>query len=221
MVAEAAEHGSVASSRKRRRPGFALFAAVIIIAVIAVISTVVAVTLSGDNDQDRVERAADVLARLVAAIDTTRTASIGTSFAGVVRKYPSRLSQLYTKIGSGDLECRAASALTFGTTPAGNWLGPYYYAPIGTAGYLVAPGFFASDLLHGGMNGTTVDTLAIELTNVSLSDAQLLQLFVDRNGLSNGLGKAVKYSPRDGSSPVTVEYVIFAGAANGLSAGCT
>ena len=211
-----------ASAPRQRRRGFALFAAVIIIAIVMVISTVVAVTLSGDNDQERIERAADVLGRLVAAIDTTRTAVVGTSFAGVVTKYPFRLSQLYTKILSTDIYCRSPS-LSSGHTYAAlssNWKGPYYYAPISTAGYQIAPGFFASDILHAGPPTGAVDTLAIEIPNVSLADAQELELFVDKNGISNGLGNWVKYSPRNGTSPVTVEYIIFKGAASALSNGC-
>ena len=209
-----------------KKRGFALLVAVIVVAVIAVLATVVTVTLSGDNDQDRIEAAADVLHRLGAAIDTTRVSS-GASFAGNVTKYPSRLSQLYTAIVATDTYCSPGPP----TTPkpysglSGNWRGPYHWAPIGPGSYRIAPGFVANNVLHIGPSTGAVDTLAIEMPGVSLPDAQKLELFIDKNGISNGLGNFVKYSPRDGTTPVTVEYVIFINPAGafqraGLTGGC-
>ena len=200
-----------------RRGGFALLLAVIIVAIVAVLATVATVTLSGDNDQDRIEKVADVLHRLAAAIDTTR-ATTGASFVGNVTKYPSRLSQLYSQIKSTDFRCTPGLATTF-LTFAPNWVGPYYLVPISTTGYPIASGFTANDILHIGPPTGAVDTLAIEIPNVSLADAQLLELFVNKTG-PTGLGRPVKYSPRDGSSPVTIEYVIFAPASQGLANGC-
>src|SRR5438477_7609431 len=81
MAADPMHPARDSAGKRLRRKGFALFAAVIIIAVIAVLATVVAVTLSGDNDQARIEKTADVLHRLAAAIDTVRI-STGASFDG-------------------------------------------------------------------------------------------------------------------------------------------
>lgn len=194
-------------------------------AVVMVLTTVVLVTLSGDNDQDRIERAADVLHRLAAALDTTRVGApnpTSPSFVGQVTKYPQRLSHLYTHIQAIDLQCNSPGlAVKQYSANASTWKGPYYLVPIPTTGYQIAPGFVANDLLHVGPPTGAPDTLAIEIPNVSLADAKLLELFVDRNGISDGTGNWVKYSPRDGTTPVTVEYVIFSLSRPGYAGGCT
>src|SRR5215212_3333689 len=73
MAAERKSGASVWSRGARRPIGFALITAVVAIAIVAVLATTMLVTLSGDNDQARIERTADILHRLVAAIDTART----------------------------------------------------------------------------------------------------------------------------------------------------
>jgi type II secretory pathway pseudopilin PulG len=192
MAAEARPDSAPRTAEPRRRIGFALFAAVIVIAVIAVMATVVAVTLSGDNDQARIERTADVLHRLVAAMDTSKTF---TSFGANVTQWPGHLSQLTTKIASsGDLSCSGA---VYGTKNAPNWKGPYYLVPIPTTGYQIAPGFFANDLLVK----VSTTNLAIQMNGVSLHDAQGLELFVEKT--STGAGPVVTFALTD---PTTVQY---------------
>lgn len=178
------------------RRGFALFAAVIIIAVIAVMATVVTATLSGDNDQDRIERTADVLHRFMAAIDTTRSGT-GASFGGMVTKYPAKLSQLTHKItglSATDLDCSAAQ---YSTTNAGKWRGPYYLVPVPTAGYRIGPGFFANDQLVK----VSTTNLAIQMNGVSLADAKALELTVEK--LATGAGPVVTFALTD---PTNVQY---------------
>lgn len=184
----------MAAKASRQRSGFALFVVIVMFAVAAIIATVVLGTLSGDNDQDRVERAADVLHRLVAEIDTSHGG--GQAFAGQVSVWPSKLSQLYTPITSSDLQC---SGQTYKTQQVTSWRGPYHLVPIGTSGYNIAPGFFANDAL------TTLSKtdLAITIPNVSLADAQALDLFVDK-ALSSTTG-VVTYS---GTTTQTVLYHI-------------
>lgn len=203
MAAETGPQPQAAAAGPREKRGFALFAAVIIIAVIAVLATVVTVTLSGDNDQARIETAADVLHRLVAAIDTVKSSSLGASFAGQVvggtaSMYPGRLSQLTHKLnsaaGSTDKSC---ANVVFPTANAANWRGPYYLAPIPTTGFNVAPGFFANDLLVR-VSGTD---LAIQMDNVKLWDAQRLELIVEKK--STGAGPLVTFAATD---PTSVRY---------------
>lgn len=180
--------------RHPKRRGFALFAAVIVIAVVAVLATVVAVTLSGDNDQDRIERAADALHRLVAAMDTVSTTT-GSSFGGMVTNYPGRLSQLTHKISAaGDLNCSGA---VFGSTNAPKWRGPYYLVPIPTTGYPIVPGFVANDQLVK----VSLTNLAIQMNNVSLHDAEGLELIVEKK--STGAGPVVTFALTD---PTVVQY---------------
>jgi type II secretory pathway pseudopilin PulG len=183
--------------RRRQSDGFALFAVVVILTVAAILATAVAVTLSGDNDQARIERAADILHRLVAEIDTTRVAT-AQSFRGQVAKHPGRLSHLYTKILTTDRSCNG----TYSGAQVGNWRGPYHLVPISTAGHNIAPGFFAQDSLVR----LTANDLAIEIPNVSLADAKGLELFVEKK--SDGSGPIVTYAPTGGTSPVVVRYHI-------------
>jgi hypothetical protein len=183
---------------RRNRPAFALFVVIVAIVVAATLAAIVAVTLSGDNDQARIERVADILHRFVAEIDTTQAAS-GQSFIGQVGKYPSRLSHLYTKILNGDLTCKGN---TYGGGGAGGWRGPYHLVPIATTGHYLAPGFFANDVLTNLSN----TDIAIEMQNVNLDDAKALELFVEKK--SDGSGPIVTYAPTTGTSPVVVRYHI-------------
>ncbi len=171
-------------------PGFALFTAVILIAVMAVLSVVVFVAFAGDNDRERIERTADVLHRLVAAMDTTKSV---TSFGANVGKWPGKLSQLVIPItgAAPDLSCSGA------TFTAANWKGPYYLAPIPTTGYPIAAGFTANDAL---VKVNTL-TLAIVMPNVSLKDAQSLGLEVENK--ATGAGPVVVFSS---TNPTTVQY---------------
>lgn len=196
----------------RPRRGFALLAAVIIVAVVAVVATVVTVTISGDNDQDRIERAADVLHRLVAAIDTVRSSS-GASFGGSLgaTKYPFKLSELTHRISTSDLSCAGASGTPYAGGDVTNWRGPYYLAPIPTTGYRVAPGFFANNQL---VKVSTTD-LAIQMDNVSLADAKALDLLVDRRADGGG-GAAASATIRVTfalTDPTSVRYHIFSSVA--------
>ncbi len=170
-------------------PGFALFTAVIIIAVIAVLSAAVLVAFAGDNDRERIERTADVLQRLVSAMDTTKTV---TSFGANVGKWPGKLSQLVIPLtgAAGEVSCSGA------TFTVGNWKGPYYLAPIPTTGYPIAAGFTANDAL---VKVNTL-TLAIVMPSVSLKDAQLLGLEVDNK--TTGAGPYVVFSSTNPTTSV-------------------
>ncbi len=190
-----------------RRRGFALFAVILIVLVTAVLATVVVTTLSGNNDQYRIENAADVLHRLAAEIDTTRLTS-GQSFRGQVTVYPSKLSQLYTKILNTDIQCSSTGTTQFGSTNGPKWRGPYHLVPIPTTGFQIAPGFTANNAI----SRVSATVIAIQMPNSSLDDAKALELFVDRNGKSDGTGPVVVFSLTD---PTTINYRI-----NNLGTGC-
>src|ERR1041384_4075290 len=181
----------------RLRRGFALFAVLVIFAVGAILATVIYVTLSGDNDQARIEKAADVLHRLAAEIDTSRVTT-GQSFAGQVTVWPGKLSELYTKITASDKQCNGTGFLT---TQVNNWRGPYHLVTISTAGHNIALGFVAQDALVKVSNSDE----AITITTVALDAAKRLDLFVDK--VADAVNGVVSYTPT-GSSPVTVSYHI-------------
>ncbi|MBA3646615.1 MAG: hypothetical protein H0W63_10620 [Gemmatimonadaceae bacterium] len=191
-----------ADGRRSSFQGFALFAAVIVIAVIAVLSTAVLVAFAGDNDRERIERTADVLHRLAAAIDTLGSSTQpAPSFRSDVGKGPGKLSQLVTKIlPTTDFNC---AGVAYTTTTAGNWVGPYYYAPIPTPGYPIAAGFTANNTLVK----VTTTSLAIVIPGVSLADAQSLELVVE--GKNSGAGPIMFFSSTNMTS---VQYRILSGS---------
>lgn len=184
------------SRRSRRAFGFALLTAVVAIAIVAVFATTMLVTLSGDNDQARIERAADILHRLAAAIDTPRVAG-GQSFRSQVGTYPGRLSHLYTPITNTGRRCNGS----YTGGQVGNWRGPYYLVPLATTGHPIAPGFFAED----SMARISTTDIAIRLNNVALEDAKALELLVEKK--SDGSGPIVTFTIA-GGAPVDVRYHI-------------
>lgn len=185
-----------ADRRGSSSSGFALFAAVILIAVVAVLSAVMLVAFAGDNDQERIERTADVLHRLAAEIDTTGGTA---SFRGNVGKGPGKLSQLVIPLtgAASELSCSGA------TMTAANWKGPYHLAPIATTGHSIAAGFTANDALVK----VTTTNLAIVIPGVSLNDAKSLELFVENK--SSGAGPFVTFSS---INPTDVQYHIISAA---------
>ena len=204
MAAETLASLETVTTPRRQRGAFALFAAVIVIAVIAVLATVVSVTLSGDNDQDRIEKTADVLHALVSSMDTVKSAT-GASFGGMVLNYPFRLSQLTHKISTKDLACKGAggAGTLYNTTDSAAWRGPYFLAPIPTTGFPITPGFTANEQL------VRVSTLilAIRMDNVSLADAKALELVVEKSAA--GTGPVVVFALTD---PTSVQYRLISSA---------
>ncbi len=187
------------------RRGFALFAVVIGVVIIAILGTIFLVTLSGDNKQDRIQRTADILHRMVAEMDSTAGLGGVQYFRAQVQTkapakplWPGRLSQLYTPIVGSDLACNASTYTTLGTTVA-NWRGPYHLVPIKNTGHNIAPGFVANDAIVR----VSTSEAYIQIPNVSLDDAMALDLTVDKT--ANAAAGVVRYSPT-ASTPVTVEY---------------
>jgi predicted secreted protein len=189
------------------RPGFALFAIVVGMVVIAILATLMIAPISGDNRQARVERAADILHRLVAEIDST-SGNTENNFRAHMKtgtgpprnrtRWPGRLSHLYSQPVAAALRCQGASYGAAGINVA-NWRGPYHLVPISPTGHNIAPGFVADDALVRVSNTEAY----IRLQNVSLDDATSLDLIVDRT--ANAAAGAVRYSPTN-STPVVVEY---------------
>src|ERR1041385_5956598 len=106
---------------RQRRRGFALFAIVVGIVVISIIATLMIAPNSGDNRQERIQRAADILHRMVAEMDSA-SGAMTTSFRQFAQansgpsankpKWPGRLSQLYTLPVSTDTLCSGAAFST-------------------------------------------------------------------------------------------------------------
>lgn len=189
------------------RRGFALFAIVVGMVVIAILATLMISPNSGDNSQARVERAADILHRLVAEMDSASGNSTN-YFKGHMRagsgppnnrpRWPGRLSDLYSQPASTGARCSGGTYNAAGIDVT-DWRGPYHLVPIQSSGHHIAPGFFADDAIVRVSNTEAY----IRLQNVSLDDAKSLDLLVDR--AANAASGAVQYTPT-ASSPVIVEY---------------
>src|SRR5438132_11708685 len=101
-------------SSRRKPSGFALFAIVVGIVVMTIIATLMVAPSSGDNKQERIQRVADILHRMVAEMDSVSGAVVnnfkghvllGSGTAANRPKWPGRLSQLYTLPVGTDLLC--------------------------------------------------------------------------------------------------------------------
>ncbi len=183
--------------------GFALLAAIVIVAIIAVMATVITVNLTGDNDAKRIAKVADVLKRLEVETDSTTPA-----FRAQVGQFPGKLSHLARRITTSDKnDCRAVYS------SPGNWKGPYHIFPMQAGAYKLGEGFIANDSLEripSFVSGTpAAGTLAIVIPNVALSDAKMLGIQID--GVNTGAGNYVKFALTD---PTTVRYH------NPIASGC-
>lgn len=202
---------------KRARPGLTIVELVIVIAILGILGVVIVSTTSGtsaaqQSDQERINEVAnelDILARAIAFFEPTKPRF---SFKQTVGVYPGRLSHLTDAITpSRPNSCGE----NYTSAQAAAWTGGYYTREIPTTGFLVRPGFITQDVLvrtpatfpvpQGPFHGT----LAIVIPNVTLADAKLLGMTVDAD--STGTVGTVRYSPQDGSSPVTVSYLISVG----------
>jgi type II secretory pathway pseudopilin PulG len=202
-----ADRAALGHRSPRRRSGFALFAIVIGIVVITILATLIMAPVSGDNREDRIQRAADVLHRFVAEMDSAAGNTVNYFRGHMVasggppntrQKWPGRLSHLYTQPLSTDMACSGSSYNTENVDEA-QWRGPYHLVPIRTTGHNVAPGFFADDALVRVSNTEAY----IQIQNVDLDDARSLDLIVDQ--AANAAAGVVRYAPTN-ATPVIVQY---------------
>lgn len=202
---------------RRARKGLTIVELVIVIAILGILGVVVVSTTGGtsasqQSDQERINEVAntlDILARAIAFFEPTKPKF---SFKQTVGVYPSRLSHLTEAITPSKMN---SCGQNYTSAEAAAWTGGYFTREIPTAGFLVGPGFLTQDVLvrnpptfpvpQGPFHGT----LAIVIPNVTKADAALLAYTVD--GDSTGTVATVRYTPQDGSSPVTVSYLIAVG----------
>jgi len=168
--------------------------AVVLMAVFAILATIITMSLSGDNDQERIEKVADELHRISSAMDSGGAGS----FMNDMPRYPKNLSALTHRIAATDLQCTGNK---YAGGDVAKWKGPYYPVPIDPAGHYLAPGFVVSNTII--YTTTKPQDLRLQIPNVSLSDANLLDIEVDGvSDLANGI---VTYSST-GPSIGTVFY---------------
>lgn len=206
-----ADSASVHQFRNMRsHKGLTLIELVVVIAILGVLGVVITSTTGGSSaasqsDQERINEVAnqlDVLARAIAFFEPTKTPF---SFKQTVGVYPSRLSHLTDAITPAK---QNSCGTNYTSGQAALWLGGYYIRELPPSGFFMAPGFTLQDLLVRVPTNTSSQqhgTLAIVIPNVTLSDAQLLDQTVDRD--PSATLATVRYTPDNGTSPVTVSYL--------------
>ena len=209
------------------RRGATLFEVIITVAVMGVLAVAVYLNQAASSklggESANVDRAARLLAEIADAAGRTTGTGGATSFNqdignanANVSANAGKLSQLTTKLTNLDLN---SCMYQYTTSEAGRWVRPYFYRILPTTGFNIAPGYFAQDSLirynEAGVPTTLANrpdandafsygTLAIVMPNTQLQDAVALANRVE--GDQSGILGAVRYFPRDGSTPVTLEY---------------
>ncbi|HUQ99581.1 MAG TPA: type II secretion system protein, partial [Gemmatimonadaceae bacterium] len=139
--------------------GFTLVEMVVAIAIMGVIGVTVFAsnaftTQRGLSEIDNVEKAARTLTDLSEAIAlwTERRSGPPTSFYHIIGANPGALSHLTTVItttqrNSCGLGTPLNNATRYGNSQVNLWEGQFFRQELPTTGFLVAPGFFADDVL--------------------------------------------------------------------------
>ena len=223
--------------RRLATRGFTLVEMVVAVAIMGVMGVTLfvanaATSQRGLHEFDNVEKAARTLTDLSEAIAlwTERRSGPPTSFFHVIGSNPGALSHLTTPItttqrNSCGLGTPLNNATRYGNSQVGLWEGQFFRQELPTTGFLIAPGFFANDVLlrysaNFNPNGppyfvqeyfptgntTTAGTLAIVMPNVKHSDAVALAQRVE--GDTTGIFGAVRFTRNTNDAPVTVEYHI-------------
>ncbi|MEX1186498.1 MAG: prepilin-type N-terminal cleavage/methylation domain-containing protein [Gemmatimonadaceae bacterium] len=198
----------------RLRKGFTVLELAVVIAILGVLGVVIVSSTGGmsaseRSDQARINEVAHTLDRLSRAMAFFEATLPKFSFYQTVGAYPGRLSHLTTPITT--LQRNSCGAL-YSSTNVLAWVGGYFTQDIPTSGLFIAPGFLTADsLVRTPPDVATVPagTLAIVIPNVTRADAILLAWTID--GDSTGTLGTVRYSPNDGSSPVSVSYLTMVG----------
>ena len=184
--------GARRSSGIASRPGFALFTALVTIAVIAVLATVILLSLN--IDFNRIAIAADSLFRF-----KTEIIGVPPSFFTRINTYPGHLHDLVQPITT--LQTNSCGQFYKSSPDVNNWQGPYHLVPYNPAlGYTMARGIVANDSTRRTTFTNGASALAIVMQDVQLADAQALKTRVDGT-----TGDTVAFTP-NGSNPITVVY---------------
>lgn len=226
---------------RRSRRGLTMIEMVVALSIVAIIGvTILYVTRSrgsggfggGGGESDHIEKAARTLQDLSEAIAlwTNRGTGIETSFFQKVGPNPGTLSHLTFLISTTQRNsCGRSTPLTnqsrYRAAEVNRWDGSYFRQELPTAGFLVAPGFFAQDTLlrysavfnpagppyfiqqyFTTADNSTPGTLAIVMPNVKYQDAIALAQRVE--GDTMGIWGAVRFTRNGVNAPVTLEYHI-------------
>ena len=187
-----------------RRNGFALTFVVVMLAVVAIVATVVVINSANATMRYNVQLAATALLRFRSEVGTKTGAT--PAFASDVGANPGHLSQLNGAITNADSN---SCNQTYGNPNVNGWRGPYHLVPLlPNRQYQIERGLVVEDTLMripstGPSNQNA--TLALIMFSVPADLAQGVGLALD--GVSTGAGPTVIFTP-NGSNPVTMYYYV-------------
>ena len=171
----------------QKRRGFAYLWVLAVAAIIAILAAAVLPKLASQNDTKRVAAAAKTLDSLSADVNLFFTS---------VTMFPGKLSHLTAAILSTDVNSCWA---TYGGGNAGKWVGPY-------AGFLMPPAGLYTPIGRirdsvPNRNANRNDSIWIEIPGINVSDARLLDAYVD--GTSDSTKDTVRFhAPVGGTTTV-------------------
>lgn len=196
---------------RRRRPGFSIIEIIVAVGLLAIVAATIfsTVNLEKDGDSARIAALAQNLEDLMQAIAGSEITLPATSFRQTVKVFPGNLTNLtsaLTPLNAAVSKNSCGQPYTNTNVSAAGTSGPYYPIEFLAAGTKLADGFVASDaIVRANPATTTRSTIAIQFANVSLTDAQAIDGYMD--GVIDGTIGAIQYT-MSGSNPVTVSFVI-------------
>jgi prepilin-type N-terminal cleavage/methylation domain-containing protein len=175
--------------RLRHRKGFTLAEVAIAAVVMAIIAAVTAPSLVNFIDKQRAQTTANTLSAIATGIAAFETAV--TTAGGTTNTYPERISYLTNAITTAQY---TSCHTNFTITSVANWtaLGPFvtFYIPVG--GVNTPLGVVQDSMVRNPAGLARPGTLAIQMTGIDASDADMLDQVVD--GGDGGAAGIVQYT---------------------------
>lgn len=162
-------------------------------AVILILGAALIPNLAGVLDRGRVDAAAESLAGLVEAMSAMREDN---------QDWPGQLEHLSRPITTDDTNICGS---TYAQGRVNNWAGPYVDRVIPASGVPVGIGVAQNDLIRQVVSGND-GYLIIEVTGVTVEDAEALNEKVDADGSSTA-GTVRWTTPPSAEGLVTLDYL--------------
>lgn len=193
----------------RARRAAVLLWIIVTLAVVAAVAAATAPLLLQINDTDRVALSAKVLRDVARSVDSFTTVVKRGPVASPVNTTPSNLALLTASVVSGHVA--GCSAQQYDTSSVSAWArgGPFVsyvmpaeglWTPIGRINDL--PSRTAS--VAGQQRRTTTDPYFIQIANVDVKMARLIDVYVD--GIANASADTIQYGTPAADSTVLLSY---------------
>lgn len=192
-----------------RRAGFTLVEQLVALAIILILGATLVPHVIASVDRSRVDQAA---ATLQAMVDGTTRFNRDVRPFNDTKPFPGSLSQLTTPIASASASSLDICGSQYSVARANAWKGPYINRVVPAGGVPISIGT-AQDafvLVTEPVGDQTATLLAVEVTGVTIEQAQALNLRVDGDEPTTpeALG-TVRWTPPagDGEGLVTLQYL--------------